>query len=300
MELTQLRSFLQVAESGTITRAAERLYLTQPAVTQHIQALEGELGVALFDRLPRGMRLTQAGTLLYEYARRCLASLEDCRLALTELEAGRSGHLAIGAGVTTSIFVLPEWLRAFRERCTDVDVIIHTGRSREILALLKDGDIDLGIVTTPGEQSNMTFQRLFDEEICLVVPADHRFAGQKITTERFGEIPLILFPAGNGFRAYVDQALAQSGMPLLVKMESDSVEAIKRFVEVGLGASFLPISAVQEELTRGTLARVSMVNTPPLRRTTYLAWMTNRYQTTSMRTFMALTTSSMANPTFKE
>ncbi|MHB9134543.1 MAG: LysR family transcriptional regulator [Armatimonadota bacterium] len=296
MEISQLRSFLQVADSGTLTRAADILCLTQPAVTQQIQGLEHELGVALFDRLPRGMRLTRAGVLLYEYAQRSLASLEDCRLALSELESGASGQLVIGAGVTTSIFVLPEWLRAFREQMPGIDVIIRTGRSQEILTLLKDGVVDLGIVTTPVEQPQLALQRLFDEEILLVTPADHPLAGTTITTERLVEMPLILFPHGNGFRTYLDQTLVQTGVPLTVKMETDSVEAIKRFIEVGLGTSFLPQSAVQEELARGTMATVSLADIAPLRRTTYLAHMTNRYQTTGMRTFMALVAGLATNP----
>ena len=290
MELLQLRSFIQVAESGSMTRAAEILYLTQPAVTQHIQALEHELGVKLFDRYPRGMRLTQAGALLRTYAQRCLSTLEDCRLALTELEAGHSGQIIIGAGVTASIFVLPDWLCAFRAQCPEIDVIIRTGRSREILALLKDGVIDLGIITTPVDQPHLTLQRLFDEDIILVVPTDHPFAGKNILAERLVEIPLILFPHGNGFRTYLDQALAQTGMPLTVKMETDSVEAIIRFVETGLGASFLPRSAVQEELSRNKMAVVTLTDIAPLQRTTYLAYQTNRFQTFSMRRFMELLT----------
>jgi DNA-binding transcriptional LysR family regulator len=235
------------------------------------------------------MRLTQAGALLQDYARRCLASLEDCRLAIAELDAGASGQLIIGAGVTTSIFVLPEWLRAFKGQCPNIDVIIRTGRSREILALLKDGDLDLAVVTTPIEHHSLTLQRLFDEEIVLVVPADHPFARQEIPAERLVEIPLILFPQDSGFRGYLDQALA--GSSLLVKMETDSVEAIKRFIEVGLGASFLPLSAVREELTRGTVAAVSIRYLDPLRRTTYLAYRTHGYQTNGMRRFIDLITS---------
>ncbi len=271
-----------------MTRAADSLCLTQPAVTQQLRALEGELGARLFDRHPRGMRLTQAGTLLRIYAQRCLAALEDGRLAIAELEAGQSGQVTIGAGVTTSIFVLPDWLRAFRAQYPEIEVIIRTGRSREILALLREGEVDLGLITTPIEHPHLTLQRLFDEDIILVAPADHPFAESTILAERLVELPLILFPHDSGFRTYLDQALAQTGMPLTIKMETDSVEAIKRFVEAGLGASFLPRSAVQEELSRGTLARVTLRDIAPLQRTTYLAYLTNRYQTCGMRQFIAL------------
>lgn len=125
----------------------------------------------------------------------------------------------------------------------------------------------------------------------LVVPADHPFAGTQILTERLAEIPLILFPQGNGFRDYLDQALSLPGVQLTIKMETDSVEAIKRFVEAGLGASFLPRSAVQEELLHGSMAAVMLTDVAPLQRSTYLAYLTNRYQTFGMREFIALLTS---------
>lgn len=297
MELVHLRSFIQIAESGSMTRAAENLFLTQPAVTQHIQALENEFGTKLFNRHPRGMHLTQAGTILRTYAQNCLATLEDCRLAISELEAGQRGQVIIGAGVTTSIFVLPDWLRVFRAKYPAVEMILRTGRSQEIMMLLKEGEIDMGIITTPAENPHFTMQRLFDEDIILVAPFEHPFAGTNILAERLAEIPLILFPHGNGFRSYLDQALAQACIPVTIKMETDSVEAIKRFVEAGLGASFLPRSAVQEELTHGTLAAVGLINLAPLQRTTYLAYLTNRYQTFGMRHFLQLLTDWRAHNT---
>src|SRR5947209_555463 len=107
VELFQLASFLKLAEAGSITPAAETLSLTQPAVTQHVRALERKLGVALFDRTGRGVRLTAAGAALRDYARRSLGLLDECRQVIADLEAGKVGRLVLGAGVTTSIFHLP-------------------------------------------------------------------------------------------------------------------------------------------------------------------------------------------------
>jgi len=291
MDISQLRSFLQVADAGTITRAAEQLYLTQPAVTQHIHALERELGAPLFDRLGRGMRLTAAGCILQVYARKSLAALEECRLEMGEWLAGETGPLTIGAGVTTSIFFLPKWLRLFKESHPGVELIVRTGRSREIVALLLEGEIDLGLITSPTDHPSIALCSLFAEEIVLVVPPDHPLAGAAIAPMRLGSLPLILFPHGAGFRDYLDRFFAASQCPPNVKMETDSVEAIKSFVGAGLGASLLPFSAVQQEIADGTLARVTFTGIAPPQRETYAAYRGDRYLCATAKQFLELLTS---------
>src|SRR5947209_10331009 len=151
VELFQLRSFLRVAEAGSVTRAAEALHLTQPAVTQHVRGLERELGARLFDRTERGMRLTQAGAALLHSARQQMALLDECRAVIADLESGAAGRLALGAGVTTSVFQLPAWLRAFQDAHPGVDVVVRTGRSREVAAMALERQIDLGLITSPVE-----------------------------------------------------------------------------------------------------------------------------------------------------
>ncbi len=155
MELSQLESFLRVAEAGSVSRAADTLYLTQPGVTKQIRALERELDVVLFDRTRRGMQLTPAGHALLDYARRSLGLLEECREVLQDLESGVSGRLVLGAGVTTSIFHLPRWLRAFQGEHPGVDVVVRTGRSREVAALVLAREIDLGLITSPARHPDL-------------------------------------------------------------------------------------------------------------------------------------------------
>jgi len=288
MEMTQLRSFLRVADAGTITRAAELLYLTQPAVTQHIRALERELGAPLFERLGRGMRLTAAGRILREYARKSLAALEECRLVLGEWQSGETGQLTLGAGVTTSIFYLPKWLRLFKEAHPGVELIVRTGSSREIASLLLESEVDLGLITSPTDHPRIVLRSLFAEEIALVAPPDHPLAGIAVTPERLVSIPLILFPRGAGFRAYLDHFFAALRCPISVKMETDSVEAIKSFVGAGLGASLLPLSAVQQEIDDGRLARIPLAGVDPPRRETFAAYRTDRYMSVAAKRFLDL------------
>lgn len=288
VELYQLQSFLRVAEEGSITRAAEGLCLTQPAVTQHIRALERELGVALFDRTGRGVELTPAGSALRDYARRSVAVLDECRQVIADLDAGSAGKLVLGAGVTTSIFHLPEWLRVFREVHPGVDVAVRTGRSTEVAQFALDREIDIGLVTSPVRHRDLHVIGLYDEEIVLTTPPGHPLAGRTVSTRELSEAPLILFPHGTGFREYLDRALADAEVSARVKMESDSVEAVKRFVEVGLGVSFLPESAVEAEMRSGLLACARVEGIPVLRRRTSAIHRTDRYLSTATRSFLGI------------
>lgn len=281
MELSQLRSFLQVAAEGSVTRAAEALFLTQPAVTQQIHNLEAELGMLLFERTGRGMRLTPAGEAFREYVRRSLALLDEARQVIGDLEQGISGRLVVGAGVTTSIFRLPGWLREFREQYPAVDVVVRTGRSREIAALALAREIDLGLVTSPVDHPDLRVTELFEEEIVLVGAHTEQSVDLTMT-------PLILFPQGTGFREYLDHVFLAAGIRPRVKMETDSVEAIKSFVTVGLGLSFLPLSAVETEIASGSLRRCQIDALPPLTRRTAVIYRHDRYRSIAARAFLRI------------
>jgi DNA-binding transcriptional LysR family regulator len=305
MELAQLRTFLKVAEHGSVTKAAAGLHLTQPAVTQHIRALERQFGTALFERTGRGMLLNGPGELLRDYARKALAAIEDGQQVIADIVQGRSGRLILAAGVTTSIFHLPRWLQSFREAHPDVDITVKTGRSREVARMALDREIDLGLVTSPVPHPDLEALPLFDEQIVLVGPPESSPSPQPdarpngppmqpdsspspITQATLSETPLILFPRGTGFRAYLDQVLAEAGAAPHVKMETDSVESIKGFVQVGLGMSFLPLSAVQAEIDAGLLVRVDLEGIAPLTRTTAVVRRKDRYFGVAARDFLAI------------
>jgi DNA-binding transcriptional LysR family regulator len=258
-----LLGFLQVAKAGSVTLAARRLGLTQPAVTKQIRALEAVLDTPLLERQGRGVRLTQAGLLLSDVAQRAAVLFEDYRFAVAELQQGKTGKLVIGAGVTTCVQLLPTWLREFRRRHPGIDVSVRTGTSRAVEDWVSSREVDLGFVTSEPHQKELLVRRLFEEEIVLVVePA----AASRVPVP-LEQLGLILFPKTTGFRQYLDQRLG-ARRAYSVKMETDSIEAIKSFVAVGLGASFLPITTVQDELGRGTLACVQARGVGKLRRRT--------------------------------
>jgi DNA-binding transcriptional LysR family regulator len=277
-----LRSFLEVAEQGSVSRAAERLGLTQPAVTKQLRALEAALDCSLVERAGRGIRLTRAGSLLAQSGRRGAAVFSDVAAALTELEQGESGRLVIGAGVTTSVLLLPPWLRELRRRYPGIDVSVRTGTSREVEAWVKEAEVDLGFVTSEPRQPELLVKSVFEEDIVLVLEPEARAK----KTVGLDEVALILFPKSTGFRNYLEQRFAQSGLRANVKMETDSVEAIKSFVAVGLGASFLPSTTVQEELSRGQLVRARARGLGRLRRRTSLVRRHDRRPSFAVRAFL--------------
>ncbi|MBV9864991.1 MAG: LysR family transcriptional regulator [Abitibacteriaceae bacterium] len=273
MEIVQLASFLCVADTSSVSRAAEIVHLTQPAVTKQIQALERELKTPLFDRTGRGVELTAAGATLRDYAGRSLALLKECQQVITDLDTGAAGQLVIGAGATTSIFRLPRWLQSLQTVLPGIDIVVRTGDSREVVSLTLDRQVELGLITTPVQHPDLAVSQLFDEEIVLVAsplspptaassPSGATLDGHTL------RLPLILFPCGSGFREYLERKLAAAGIEIHVKMETDSVEAIKSFVAIGLGASFLPFGAVAAELTGGVLQQVQVSGLPPLHRHT--------------------------------
>ena len=288
MELFQLRGFLRVAEEGNITRAADALCLTQPAVTQQIRALERDLGTALFDRTGRGVVLTAAGDALRDYASRSLAILDESRQAIADLEAGEAGQLVLGAGVTTSILQLPEWLREFLKSYPRVDVVVRTGTSNRVAELATRREIDLGLVTSPVSDPDLRVVALYEEEIVTVAPPGHALTHGNAGLDELADASLILFPRGTGFREYMDQVLAEAGIAAEPKMETDSVEATKSLVAVGLGVAFLPGAAVESEVRSGQLARVEIAGLPALKRQTSLVYRKDRYLSAAARGFLGV------------
>ena len=279
-----VRSFLQVAELQSVSAAARVLGLTQPAVTKQIRALEAALECSLLERAGRGIRLTPAGELLAEYGRRSAAVLWELREVLGELQQGKSGRLAIGAGVTTSVQLLPSWLRELGRRFPGIDVSVRTGTSRDVEAWVAAAELDVGFVTSEPRRAELLGRPVFEEEIVLVVEP----SAARRERVRLEELPLILFPRSTGFRSYLEQRWLERGLSPQVKMETDSVEAIKSFVAVGLGASFLPLSTVQEELRRGVLARVTAQGMGALRRRTTLIRRQDRRPSFALRSFLEI------------
>lgn len=256
MELSQVETFLQVAELGSLSRAAEILELTQPTLSARIQALERDVGQRLFDRMGRGVRLTEAGRAFVPFAERSLILLQEGREAIIASQSPTIGKLRIGSARVIGAYVLPDYLEHFHAEYPGVEVSILTGRSHEVLQMILDEEVQVGLGRTlvhPEIESTY----LYDEEIVFTVHPGHRFASRKeVSISEIAQEPLILYDKDSTYYVLITRVCREAGIVPRVTMNLDSVEATKKMVERGLGVSFLPVSAMRTELSMGTLVYV--------------------------------------------
>jgi len=264
--LAQIEAFLTVAERRSVSKAAEVLYVTQPALTTRIKKLERDLGVELFVRTPRGMRLTAEGRAFRGHAQRAVQELAQGRELLRELREGRVGELLLGAAPAISTYVLPLVLRRFQAAFPNVHLIVRTGHSEEILEMVLREQVQVGLVRELPHPAT-TSRRLYEDEIVLVVHPAHRFAAERsIAVEELAGERLILFDRTSSYFVLTSAFFRDAGVVPRGVMELDNVDATKKMVEQDLGIAFLPYTAVRGELAAGALHEVSIDGYEPVRR----------------------------------
>jgi DNA-binding transcriptional LysR family regulator len=255
MTLRQLEVFLAVARAASFRRAAEALHLSQPALSQHVQELEAELGTRLFDRLGRAVHLTETGRVLDEHATGLFRTLTDARHAIADLQGLQRGILTIGASTTPGIYVLPGVLGVFRQRHPGIDVTLHLGNSEQVASRVRAGEFDLGLVgdhrASPAKE---WLAASVADELVLVVGPTHAWARRRdIRPHELAAQPLLLREPGSATRQVTERALADAGISYRAGMVLPHTEAIKQGVLAGLGVAFLSVYAVQGELATGRL-----------------------------------------------
>jgi DNA-binding transcriptional LysR family regulator len=286
MDFGQIEAFVQVSAHNSFSRAAEVLHLTQPSITARIQSLEREVGEELFERGGRGVRVTDAGLALLPYAERILQTLAEGRDAIEEVRNVQLGSLQLGSALTISTYVLPHILHAFRSRYAGVEVSIRTGRSEQVLSMLQADEVQVGLVRTLSHPDIETVH-LYDDEIVLAVNPDHPFAAAgTASVEDAASEPNVLFDRGSSYFGLIHGFFRQAGVVPNVAMELDSLEATKRMVEEGLGIALLPLVTIERELESGILAKVEIVDVPPLRRPISLIFKRHRRRPRTVRAFM--------------
>jgi DNA-binding transcriptional LysR family regulator len=266
MLLSQVEAFLTVAERRSVSDAATVLFVTQPALSTRIKKLERELGVALFARTPRGMRLTAEGRAFRSHAQRAVRSLAEGTELLRELREGRVGELQLGAAPAISTYVLPLLLRRFQEAFPNVHLIVRTGHSEEILELVLREQVHLGLVRELPHPA-ISSTPLYEDEIVLVIHPGHRFTERaSIEVADLAAERLILFDRTSSYFVLTSAFFREAGVVPRGVMELDNVDATKKMVEHGLGIAFLPYTAVREELASGSLQEVAIEGYEPVRR----------------------------------
>jgi len=287
MELDQVAAFLEVARQQSFSRAAEKLYRTQPAISAQIRALEEEFGQKLFDRLGRKIFLTPSGEVLYEYGEKLLDLHRETLQRVREAQNAVSGKVVVGANEATCLYVLPRVFAEFKHQHPQVGISIYRNFTHKILQKMAESQIDLGIVTLPVTQNYLKVVPIFEDELQVVVPAKHPLAKRSsVSVEELAGEPLI-FPKGGHTRELLEKIFRRYRNQLQISMELASVESIKKFVSAGLGISLLSRSYAEMETKSGILKLVP-VQDLKLTRRLGLVYRTDRHLSRSVQAFVAV------------
>jgi len=263
MDFYQLRSFCEIARQGSFTRAADKLFLTQPALSLQVRALEAELGEALFERAPNRLRLTVAGELLYGHAQVVLARLEVARGEISALQERLRGRLVLATSDTNCTYVLPGVLQDFRAAHPQVEIEIRNKMSPEVARLVLDHEVDLGLATLPVKHRDLVTEELFTRQEVAICPPGHPLAEKKRTTlKQVVAHPLLALEQGSTSRRILEEVCRQEEVELRTAMDLGSIEVLKRFVEIGMGVALVPQVAVAGEVEAGRLRAVEVRGLP--------------------------------------
>jgi DNA-binding transcriptional LysR family regulator len=289
MQFGQLVSFCKIVELGGFGKAAEAIYVTQPAVSQQVRLLEKELGVALFHRRGREVALTEAGQVFYGYARQIVQLMEDARQAMEEHKGTVAGELIVGASTIPGEHLLLPLLTRFQAQFPGVKVRTAIADTARITEEVRTGRVEVGLVGARSDEEDLLFQPFGADRLVLVVSAHHPWAErEEVSMEELCRESFLLREPGSGTRTALESCLRESGLSLSdlnVVMELGSTEAIKNAVLAGTGVSILSEQAVLPELRAGLLWAVSCAG-QEMTRQFYLVTHRNRSQSALCRRFV--------------
>ena len=256
MELSQLETFLAVAEERSFSRAAVRLHRTQPAISQVIRKLEEAVGESLFDRAARDGSLTAAGVLLREYALRLLALRREATSALGELKSLERGQLHLAANEYTCMYLLPA-IDAFRREFPHVNVTVHRMLASRIPEELNLRTFEIGVISFRPDPAQFRTIAVYGDSLAFIVSPKHPLAGaDRVSIDDLGQENFVAHHVASPLRKKVIEAFQRYRTPLNMGIELPTIEAIKRFVAMGNGVALVPHITVARELETGDLVRV--------------------------------------------
>lgn len=262
MNIKQFEVFLAVAESGSFSKGGESTFITQSTVSQHISALERELGIKLLDRTAKGALLTGAGKILESHARRVVGEMRTIRLAVNRYKGLDQASLTVGASTIPGDYMIPEALPLLQRRFPGLAITTLQGDSREILHKLEREEVEIGIIGSRFADEAFTFRPLGRDRIVLIVGQEHPWYGRHaVSMDELQEQAFIFREPGSGTGKTVHEALAAAGIEptrLKTRVNLGSNEAIKHAVASGAGVSFISELSVRRELARGELGSVTV------------------------------------------
>lgn len=259
MDLAQLDAFIHVAREKSFSRAAHKLFRTQPALSIAIKRLEEELGETLFDRSAKGGELTDAGRTLLSYAQRMLNLREEALEAVADYRRMLGGSLTIGANESTSLYLLPALLLRYREAFPQIRINVQRHLSERLPVEVLERNLDFGFLSFEPPQTGLESLVVHKDELVLVVPPGHPFAGREdVALKDLGRETFVAHNARTPARTHIIELFQKHRTPLNIAIELATLETIKDFVRLGAGLAILPRLSVRDGLEAGTLVEVAV------------------------------------------
>ncbi len=259
LDIANLKAFVSIANSGSFSLASEELFLTQPAISKRIAALESELDTAVFDRIGRKVRLTAAGEMLYQHAVHILKEIENAKQGIANLSNTFQGELKIATSHHIGLHRLPKILTHYVTSYPDVDLAIEFMDSEDACKLVEKGEIELAIVTLPLKPiANLHQQIIWNDPLSFVVNKKHELCQSSVTLKKLTSHSAVLPSHGTFTREVIQQLFAKNKLDLKIRMSTNYLETIKMLIQVGLGWGVLPNSMVDHELVTLKLPRIKI------------------------------------------
>lgn len=284
--LRQLRTFKTVADLKSFSQAARRLRLSQPSISYQVKELEEALGIPLLDRLGRRVQLTEAGTVLYGYARRMLDVLDEAAVAVEEMRGIKRGSLRVGASTTVGVYILPAALGAFKKMHPGLVISLEIGTRERVQEQVLRSELDLAVVGPALKDPELAIVPFLSDELVVVAPAGHALVGKKLLDLKdLAGQPFVMREAASGSRWSLEKAARKAGAKLVVAMELGSNGAIKHAVESGLGLAVISRYACALEFASGRLVELD-VRGFPIRRDWHIVYLRRRKLPASVDAFI--------------
>lgn len=273
MNFKQLEAFVRVTELQSFTRAAKQLYMSQPAISFQIKALEEDLKVTLFQRNEKKVTLTEAGQLLYPEAKKMLGHYSKIKAGLDAIRGLKAGRLSIGASTIPGEYLLPGYIGRFRRKYPGIHISLRVAGSGEVIAWVQERDIDIGVVGKAVNKENLSFTKWVDDELVLIAPPGHRWSGKVIEAKELLTERIIFREEGSGTRQSMWEILDRHGVDcqqIQVEMELGSTRAVISAVQAGIGMGFVSRLAAADVLETGRVQETKLLGVD-MRRSFFLA-----------------------------
>lgn len=244
LNLTHLHTFAEVIAQGSFSAAAERLGLTQPAVSLQVRQLERFFNLRLVERVAKRCKPTSAGIALLEHRAQIDSAVEGAMQAMSSHAEGVAGQISIGTGATACIHLLPPMLRTLRKRFPALDVRVSTGNTADFIKAVEDNHLDLALLTLPANGRRLQLTPVLEDQFVAIFALGDSRQPAVIAPEALIDLPMVMFEAGSSTRQLIDDWFLQAGLSIKPVMELGSIEAIKEMVAAGLGFSVVPRMAV--------------------------------------------------------